>query len=151
MNVLISACLLGCACRYDGASKPLDGGVLDALRERFTLIPVCPESYGGLPCPRAPSERRGGAVVSSEGGDVTAQFAKGAREALRIARLTDAKLALLKERSPSCGHGEIYDGTFSGTLVGGSGVTAELLAQNGIEVIGESKITELLEGKFDEN
>ena len=143
MKILISACLLGTACRYDGRRKahPLAA----ALAKRHQLVPVCPEQLGGLPTPRTPSERRGGSVVTAEGADVTEQYRRGAEEALRLCRLFDCEAAVLKERSPSCGAGEIYDGTFSGTLAAGWGVTAELLAQNGITVYGESRISELLE------
>lgn len=142
-TLLISACLLGLCCRYDGGSKPQPG--VEALAERYRLIPVCPEQLGGLPTPREPSERRADAVVSRSGTDVTAQFRRGAEQALHLARLYGCKAAVLKERSPSCGSGEIYDGTFTGTRVPGDGVTAELLKQNGIAVYGESDIWDLLE------
>lgn len=143
MNILISACLLGIRCRYDGAGK-YDASI-ERLMEKHHLIPVCPEIYGGLPTPRAPSERAGDRVVSKEGRDVTAAFQKGAEETLVLAKLFQCQYAILKERSPSCGHGEIYDGTFSGKLAKGSGVTAELLAKNGIKVLGESQIEVLLD------
>ena len=142
MKLLISACLLGCRCRYDGASKPLPQ--IAALAERHTLVPVCPEQLGGLPTPRPPSERRGDRVVTREGGDVTAQYRRGAEEALRLCRQLRCEAALLKERSPSCGSGSVYDGTFTGTLTVGDGVTAELLRAQGIPVYGESRAAELL-------
>ena len=137
MTILVSACLLGCPCRYDGAAKA-DPRVL-ALMERHTLIPVCPEQLGGLPTPRLPSERREGSVFDRGGKDVTVQYRQGAEEVLRLARLYGCTHAVLKERSPSCGNGQIYDGSFSHVLVPGSGVAAELLAQNGITVLGESQ------------
>lgn len=137
MTILVSACLLGCPCRYDGAAKA-DPRVL-ALMERHTLIPVCPEQLGGLPTPRLPSERREGGVFDRGGKDVTVQYRQGAEEVLRLARLYGCTHAVLKERSPSCGSGQIYDGSFSHVLVPGSGVAAELLAQNGITVLGESQ------------
>ena len=137
MTILVSACLLGCPCRYDGAAKA-DPRVL-ALMERHTLIPVCPEQLGGLPTPRLPSERREGGVFDRGGKDVTAQYRQGAEEVLRLARLYGCTHAVLKERSPSCGSGQIYDGSFSHVLVPGSGVAAALLAQNGITVLGESQ------------
>lgn len=137
MTILVSACLLGCPCRYDGTAKA-DPRVL-ALMERHTLIPVCPEQLGGLPTPRLPSERREGGVFDRGGKDVTAQYRQGAEEVLRLARLYGCTHAVLKERSPSCGSGQIYDGIFSHVLVPGSGVAAELLAQNGITVLGESQ------------
>lgn len=137
MTILVSACLLGCPCRYDGTAKA-DPRVL-ALMERHTLIPVCPEQLGGLPTPRLPSERREGGVFDRGGKDVSVQYRQGAEEVLRLARLYGCTHAVLKERSPSCGSGQIYDGIFSHVLVPGSGVAAELLAQNGITVLGESQ------------
>lgn len=137
-KILISACLLGVDCRYDGANNRLPDEVLSLLKKEYELVPVCPECYGGLTTPRTPSERLGDAVVSRDGADVTAQFERGARAALVLARLLDIKRTVLKENSPSCGCGTIYDGSFTGTLVSGDGVTAELLKKNGIEVIGES-------------
>ena len=110
-NILISACLLGVCCRYDGESKPIMQTV--ALMERYHLVPVCPEQLGGLPTPREPSERQGCAVVMKSGTDVTAQYRRGAEQTLHLARLYGCKAAVLKERSPSCGSGRIYDGTFS--------------------------------------
>ena len=137
MTILVSACLLGCPCRYDGTAKA-DPRVL-ALMERHTLIPVCPEQLGGLPTPRLPSERREGGVFDRGGKNVTPQYRQGAEEVLRLARLYGCTHAVLKERSPSCGSGQIYDGSFSHVLVPGSGVAAALLAQNGITVLGESQ------------
>ena len=141
MRLLVSACLLGCRCRYDGASKEYPP--VKRLAERHTLVPVCPEQLGGLSTPRPPAERRGGRVVTREGEDVTAAYRRGAEETLRLCRLLGCTAAVLKERSPSCGHGEIYDGTFSGVLAAGDGMTAELLAANGIPLYGESGIGEL--------
>ena len=141
-NILISACLLGVCCRYDGESKPIMQTV--ALMERYHLIPVCPEQLGGLSTPREPSERQGDAVLTKSGADVTAQYRRGAGQALHLARLYGCRAAVLKERSPSCGSGEIYDGTFSGRLAPGDGVTAALLKENGIAVYGESEIEALL-------
>ena len=143
-KLLISACLLGVACRYDGKSVPLPPETITALNEKYELVPVCPEQLGGLPTPRDPSERRGGAVVTSSGNDVTAQYVRGAQQALYLAETLGCNSALLKERSPSCGSGEIYDGTFSRTLIPGDGVTAALLKESGIAVCGESEIKQLL-------
>ena len=141
MRILISACLLGARCRYDGASKPQPW--VAALAERHTLVPVCPEQLGGLPTPRPPAERRGDRVLTRNGGDVTAQYRRGAEEALHLCRLLGCEAALLKERSPSCGIGMVYDGTFTGALTAGDGVTAELLRAQGIPVYGESRAAEL--------
>ena len=143
-KLLISACLLGAACRYDGKSVPLPAETITALNEKYALVPVCPEQLGGLPTPRDPSERCGGAVVSRSGGDVTAQYARGAQQALYLAETLGCRAALLKERSPSCGNGEIYDGTFSHTLVPGDGVTAQLLKAHGVTVYGESGLEKLI-------
>ena len=141
MRLLISACLLGCPCRYDGASKPCPAVL--ALAERHELVPVCPEQLGGLPTPRPPAERQGDRVVT-QSGDVTEQYRRGAAEAVGLARLLKCDGAVLKEKSPSCGCGRVYDGTFSGTLTDGDGVTAELLKENGIKVYGESELEKLL-------
>ncbi|WP_417044749.1 DUF523 domain-containing protein [Dysosmobacter sp.] len=142
MRLLISACLLGCRCRYDGASKaqPLAA----ALAKQHELVPVCPEQLGGLATPRPPAERRGDRVVTEAGADVTAQYRRGAEEALVLYQMLGCDAAVLKERSPSCGHGQIYDGTFTGTLTRRDGVTSELLAQHRVPVYGESQILELL-------
>lgn len=143
MNILVSACLLGVSCRYDGQSKPNDA-VME-LMQHHRLIPVCGEIFGGLPTPRSPAERCGERVINRDGIDVTAQYHWGAEEVLRLAQLYGCTVAILKERSPSCGSGQIYDGTFTGTLTDGWGVTAQLLRDHGIRVLGESRITELLQ------
>ena len=141
-KLLISACLLGVSCRYDGKSKPLDE--IPKLMEKYELIPVCAEIFGGLSTPRDPSEIIDGKVISSKGKDVTAEYLKGAEEVLRLGKLFGAKKALLKERSPSCGTGIIHNGKFDGGLVPGFGKTAEILLENGFEVFGETQIEELL-------
>lgn len=141
MNVLVSACLLGNPCRYDGRSKPCEGVI--ELRNKVQFVPICPEILGGLSIPHPASEIKNGRVVSAEGKDVTGAFCAGAQKALAIAQKYHCTCALLKERSPSCGCKEIYDGSFSGKLVSGNGITAELLLQNGILVFGESEIEKL--------
>lgn len=143
MRILVSACLLGISCRYDGKSKP-HPAVL-ALQGQHQLIPVCGEIFGGLPTPRTPAERVGDRVLTEDGRDVTQEYHRGAEEVLALARRLDCKVALLKERSPSCGTGEIYDGSFTRTLTAGDGVTAELLRANGIAVFGESRLADLAE------
>ena len=142
MRILVSGCLLGVCCRYDGASKP-HPGVLE-LAKQHEVIPVCPEQLGGLATPRPPAERQGDRITARSGADVTKQYCRGAEEALKLYRLLECDAAVLKERSPSCGSGEIYDGTFTGTLISGNGVTAELFQSKGIPVFGESRIAELL-------
>lgn len=126
-TLLISACLMGRNCKYNGGNNALPPEALAALRERYRLIPVCPEAAGGLPTPRVPSERRGGSVVTRDGRDVTAAFRRGAEIAGMLAERFGARLALLKSGSPSCGSGAVYDGSFTGTLTPGDGVTAEYL------------------------
>lgn len=139
--VLVSACLLGVNCRYN------DKGVLEpevrALMDRFQVIPVCPEILGGLATPRDPAERIGDRVMTRTGMDVTKQYRRGAEETLKLAKLYGCSCAVLKERSPSCGSGIIYDGTFTGARIPGDGVTAELLKANGIQVFGESQASAL--------
>ena len=141
-KVLISACLLGRNCKYNGGNN--DTPLVEELKERFDLVPVCPECLGGLPIPRAPSERVGEKVLSKTGADVTAAFQRGAEKTLEIARREGVRRAVLKERSPSCGCGSIYDGTFTGAVVPGNGVAAELLLQHGVTIYGESRLEELL-------
>lgn len=140
--LLISACLLGRNCKYNGGNNYVPA--VEALKDRYKLIPVCPECFGGLPIPHDPSERVGDRVLSKTGADVTAAFVKGAARTLETARKHGAALALLKERSPSCGCGTVYDGTFTGTVIPGNGVAAELLLKNGVKICGESRIGELL-------
>ena len=133
-TLLISACLMGFHCKYNGGSNALPEDVLCALRQNYHLIPVCPEVAGGLPTPRVPSERRGDKVINREGQDVTASFQRGARLAATLAERFDARLALLKSNSPSCGSGTIYDGSFSGRLVSGDGVAAEYLKNKNLTI-----------------
>lgn len=141
-KLLISACLIGQNCRYDGGNTLLKS--LSKLQDKYELVPVCPECLGGLLVPRLPSERHGALVLLRNGGDVTREFTKGAEIALSIAKNSHITKALLKEKSPSCGTKQVYDGTFSRTLIPGTGVTAELLKKNGIKVYNENEIEELL-------
>ena len=142
MKILVSACLLGEPCRYDGKSKPSEA--IRALAEQHTLIPICPEVMGGLRTPRSPSEiQPDGRVVNREGADVSENYLRGAEIALKMAREHGCTLAILKEKSPSCGNREVYDGSFSGKLIPGQGICARLLEANGIRVLGESEIGEL--------
>ena len=140
--LLISACLLGSACRYDGKKKEYPE--LQALQTRYRFIPVCPEQLGGLSTPRDPAEQVGGKVMTQNGADVTAAYTTGAAEVLHLAKRCGCKKALLKERSPSCGCGQVYDGTFTRTLIPGMGVTAKLLGENGLQIFGESQWEALL-------
>ncbi len=140
-TVLVSACLLGISCRYDGKSKP-DGQVI-ALAEKYNLVPICPEIYGGLPTPRTPSERIGGRTMMKDGTDVTDNYKRGAEAALALYRALGCYAALLKAKSPSCGVGEIYDGSFTGSLTERDGVTAEFLKRDGIAVFSENEIADM--------
>ena len=138
-KLIVSACLLGEACRYDGKSKPCEK--VKRLAEKYELIPVCPEVFGGLSTPRLPSEMQNdGSFINALGEDVTANYRKGAEETLRIAMENGCKLAILKEKSPSCGVHKRYDGTFTGTLTEKSGITAFLLRENGITVMSEDDL-----------
>jgi len=137
-NILCSACLLGIKCRYDGKSKPNEKII--KLSKKVFLIPVCPEQLGGLPTPRVPAEQKRNKVFTKNGKDVTKNFLKGAEETLKIIRLFNTKKAILKQRSPSCGCGQIHDGTFSDMIIKGDGVTAALLKRNGIKVISEEDL-----------
>ena len=142
MNLLISACLMGVRCRYDGGRKPLD--CLNELMDRHVLIPVCPDVLGGLPTPRVPAERQGERVVTKDGRDVTEAYLRGAQQALELARKLGCTVAVLKEKSPSCGSGRIYDGSFTGTLTDGWGTAAQLLQNAGLRVLGESELAAFL-------
>ena len=128
-RVLISLCLLGAQCRYDGQCKP-PLAELALLQARFDLIPICPEQLGGLATPRPPAERRGSRVVTASG--------------LELARQFSCRAAILKAKSPACGSGQIYDGSFSRHLVPGWGVAAQLLRQSGLLVCDETQIGWLL-------
>lgn len=135
-RIAVSACLLGEACRFDGRAVPCPGVI--ALAGRYELVPICPEQLGGLPTPREPAEITAtGRVVNRAGEDVTAAFEEGARIAVETALSTGCTRAVLKARSPSCGVREVYDGTFSGTLVDGMGIAAAALSRAGIEVRDE--------------
>lgn len=141
-KVLVSACLLGECCKYDGGSNS-NGAVMGFLRGRCA-VPVCPEVLGGLPTPRVPAEIREGEVVSRDGASVDAEFRAGAARALRIAVEEGVQLAVLQPRSPSCGVREVYDGSFCGRLVRGSGVFASLLAAHGIKAVEPQDLPSLL-------
>ena len=116
----------------------------DIQKDKYTLVTVCPEQEGGLPTPRIPAERMGKNVVRRDGVDVTAEYRKGAEVALSLCRRFGISIALMKAKSPSCGAGRIYDGTFSGTLTDGDGVTVSLLSGNGIKIFTENDINSLL-------
>ena len=141
-KILISACLVGDKCNYEGKSNYTPK--IKDLLEKYELVPFCPECEGGLTTPRDPSERIKDKVVSSKGRDVTYQYEKGAELAYNICMYLGIKTAILKKHSPSCGSNEIYDGTFSHKIINRDGVTAELLKRKGINVITEDDIDTLL-------
>lgn len=132
-NAVISSCLTGEKCRYDGCSKKAEN--FEELQKKYRLIPVCPEILGGLDTPRLPSEIKDGRVFMSDGTDVTEQFEKGASLALEIALNNGCEVAVLKSKSPSCGCGKIYDGTFSESLTDGDGVFVQKLRKAGFSEI----------------
>ena len=136
-KILISACLIGLNCKYDGGNN--ENSKLVELMKEKDLVPICPEQLGGLKTPRASAERKQEKVITKEGVDVTKEYQRGAEEVLNLAKKLNIKKAILKSRSPSCGIEEIYDGTFSHTLIKKDGVTAELLKKNGIEVISSDR------------
>ncbi len=144
--LLISACFLGIACRYDGKSK--EYSFVQELAEKYTLIPICPEQLGGLKTPRFPAEIQAGKVCTIQGKDCTKEFIQGAVASVAIAKLTDAKVALMKSNSPSCGCGEVYDGTFQKKLLQGNGITSQAFLDEGIRVFTEKEIDTLVAFKL---
>lgn len=129
MKIMVSACLLGENCKYNGGSNRSEA--LLSLLAGHTVIPVCPEMLGGLPSPRTPAEIVNGTVTNRNGESVDAAFRKGAEKALQLAEQEQPALIILQPRSPSCGTKQVYDGTFSGTLIPGSGVFAALAKKEG--------------------
>lgn len=141
-KILISACLVGDNVKYNGGNNLTPK--LDALLEKYELIPFCPEVEGGLSTPRSPAERVGERVINQDGEDVTDNYLKGAELAFNICLFLKIKKVILKEKSPSCGSKIIYDGTFAHKEIKGMGVTAEYLKEKGIEVYSEEDIDSLL-------
>lgn len=140
MKILVSVCLLGKNCKYNGGNN-LNQNVLDFI-EGHEVIGVCPEQLGGLSTPRLPAEIVEGVVTNKEGVSVDAEFRKGAQTALAAALEKKVDLAILQSRSPSCGVKEIYDGSFSGKKIKGQGVFAKLLAMHGIKVLDAEDVAE---------
>ncbi len=140
MKLMISACLLGENVKYNGGNNQND--LLLRLVKNHTVIPVCPEVLGGLPVPRIPAEIVNGTVTNRNGESVDGAFRAGAEKALALAKQEKPDLIILQSRSPSCGVKEIYDGTFSGTLVPGMGVFAALAKEAGFKVIDIEDVKE---------
>ncbi|PJI09702.1 MULTISPECIES: DUF523 domain-containing protein [Clostridium] len=146
--LIVSACLLGINCKYSGSNNLNEK--VKKLCNNMTVIPICPEQLGGMTTPRKPAEIKGGSgkevldgkarVFDKDGKDVTEYYISGAKETLKIVKMFDAKKAILKANSPSCGCGTIYDGNFIGNKINGNGVTAEVLKKNGIEILNELDI-----------
>ncbi len=135
---IVSACLAGIKCGWDGKARPCQKVI--ELVKQGKAIPVCPEQLGGLTTPRNPAEQKNNKVFTKTGEDVTIQFERGAEEALKIALLTNCDKAIIKSKSPSCGSGKVYDGTFSRKLINGDGVFAKILKKNNIRVYSEDDI-----------
>ena len=141
-RILISACLVGDNVKYNGGNNK--NPLIDKLLEKYELVPFCPEVEGGLPTPRHPSEQKDGLVINDIGEDVSDEFFKGAELAYNICLFLKIKKAILKERSPSCGVHEVYDGSFSHKVIEGMGVTAKYLKEKGIVIYNEDEIPKLL-------
>lgn len=139
--IIVSACLLGIRSRYNGEEAVSEE--VSLLSRKYELIPVCPELLGGLSVPRPPAEILGGRVIDKEGADVTANFILGAEKTAEIAERHGCSQAVLKARSPSCGAGVIYDGTFSGKRISGNGITADRLFSLGINIVSEDNLNAL--------
>ena len=141
-KILISACLVGDNVKYNGGNNL--SPKIEALLEKYELIPFCPEVEGGLSIPRTPAERKDGRVINQDGEDVTDAYYRGAELAFNICLYLKIKKVILKEKSPSCGSKIIYDGTFTHKEIPGMGITAEYLKEKGIEVYSEDDIDSLL-------
>ena len=144
MKIMVSACLAGENCKYNGGTNRSEK-VLQLMTANEVLT-VCPEQLGGLPTPRIPSEVRDGVVTAKDGRIVDAQFRAGAAKCLEIAKREQPDLIVLQSRSPSCGVKQRYDGTFTGTLVNEAGVTAQLLMENGFRCIDVEDLGEVHDG-----
>lgn len=139
-NIIVSSCLLGKNCKYNGGNNSNE--MVKKLSDNYNLIEVCPEVMGGLPIPRFPSEIKNGKVINNQGEDVSKNYLIGAEKTLEIAINNNVKYAILKENSPSCGFGIIYDGSFNHKKIRGNGVTADLLYKNGIVILNENNFSE---------
>jgi uncharacterized protein YbbK (DUF523 family) len=145
-RVLVSACLLGERVRYHGGAATSDDPILQRWLDEGRLVTFCPEVAGGLGTPRPPAELQSiSSVTTAAGRDVTAEFVRGAELTAATARLHSIRIAILKDGSPSCGSRYVYDGTFSGVRVQGSGITTRRLAQDGIRVFSEEQLADAAE------
>ena len=142
MKIGVSSCLLGINCKYNGKSN-INEDIIK-LKGQFELVPICPEVLGGLGTPRTPAEIINDKVINKDGIDVTKNYFDGAKKALEILKQNNIKIVILKSKSPSCGNGEIYDGTFSHNLRAGNGIAAKMFLENNIEIYNENNFKELL-------
>jgi len=140
MKIAVSACLLGHDCKYNGGNNRSQK-VLNYV-EGHEVIPVCPEVTGGLPTPRVPVELKGGRAINKDGQDVTEFFRRGVEKTMEKLAGQDIDLAILKSKSPSCGCKQIYDGSFTKTLINGKGMFAQALAEAGIPMVDEDDVSE---------
>lgn len=137
-KILVSACLAGINCKYNGKNNEHQK-IIELIKNKDVIL-ICPEQLGGLKTPRTPAERIKDKVITNDNIDVTKEYQKGAEEVLNLVKKFNIKTAILKSKSPSCGKGKIYDGTFSNTLIYGNGITTELLEKNGIKVISSDEL-----------
>lgn len=137
-KILISACLAGVNCKYNGKNNE-NKKIIELIKNKDVIL-ICPEQLGGLKTPRTPAERIKDKVITNDNIDVTKEYQKGAEEVLNLVKKFNIKTAILKSKSPSCGKGKIYDGSFSNTLIYGNGITTELLEKNGIKVISSDEL-----------
>lgn len=142
IKILISHCLLGENCKWNGRNNARE--LLLNIQDKVEFIPVCAEVFGGLPIPRFPSEIVNDKVINEVDLDVTKNYLEGAKKVLEIALKNDVKYAIFKERSPSCGVHQIYDGSFSRKIIDGKGMTTRLLEENGIKVYSDEEIQDLI-------
>ncbi|MEG1447743.1 MAG: DUF523 domain-containing protein [Oscillospiraceae bacterium] len=147
--ILVSSCLGGINCKYSGENN-INMFVLQLINSG-QAIPLCAEQLGGLPTPRIPAEIVGNRVINKNGEDVTLEFEMGAKNVLAVCKALNIKVAILKSKSPSCGCGKVYDGSFCGKLVDGNGITAKLLSDNGIKVFSENQLDKFLDYKATES
>ncbi len=143
MKIIVSDCLLGTNCKYNGGNN-YNEGIINLANQGIEFVRICPEVFGGLSTPRKPSEQVGNKVLTQDGDDFTLNFINGAKKALDLAINNNCKYAILKAKSPSCGYQEIYDGTFTHKLISGNGVACERLLKEGIEIYNENNYCELL-------
>ncbi|MBL4561597.1 MAG: DUF523 domain-containing protein [Labilibaculum sp.] len=147
--IIVSACLAGCECRYDGKNNEVPE--IKNLVLKNKAIALCPEELGGLSTPRMPCEivkiNTEFRVIGQDHNDYTNQFTKGAEIVTNVAKALNCKTVILKANSPSCGYGKIYDGSFTGKYRKGNGITSQLLTNNGVQILNEENFHSILNNK----